>query len=125
MTHIEQIRIYYEDTDTGGVVYYANYLKFAERARTEWLRSLGYCQEELWRNQGIGFVVKSCNIQYHAPAFLDDLLQIETSNKTKKASSIAITQIIKRGNVLIASLEVLIVCVNTEFRPQKILLNLA
>jgi acyl-CoA thioester hydrolase len=125
MTHIHQFRIYYEDTDSGGVVYYANYLKFAERARTEWLREQGYEQAQLWRENGIGFVVKYCNIQYHAPAFLDDLLQVETSVKLKKASSIIMSQLIKRDDILIASLEVLIVCVNAQFRPQKILLNLA
>jgi acyl-CoA thioester hydrolase len=70
------LRVYYEDTDTGGVVYYANYLKFFERARTEWLRSADITQQDLIENDQVMFVVKSAAIDYHAPAKLDDQLEI-------------------------------------------------
>ena len=71
-----QVRVYYEDTDTGGVVYYANYLKFFERARTEWLRSAGVGQQLMTEQENVMFVVKSTAIDYHAPAKLDDRLEI-------------------------------------------------
>ena len=72
-THIFNLRVYYEDTDAGGIVYYANYLKFAERARTEVLRDLGVAQRELLEVEGIGFAVRRCAVDYFAPAKLDDL----------------------------------------------------
>jgi acyl-CoA thioester hydrolase len=77
--HCWQIRVYYEDTDAGGVVFYANYLKFMERARTEWLRTLGIEQQPLITNHDMGFVVASLDMRYHAAARLDDLLTIQTS----------------------------------------------
>lgn len=70
------IRVYYEDTDAGGIVFYANYLKFFERARTEWLRAAGVSQQQLSRSQGVMFVVKSTAVDYHAPAKLDDELKL-------------------------------------------------
>ena len=70
------IRIYYEDTDAGGIVYYANYLRYAERARTEYLRHLGINQQEMLKSQGMGFVVRDCHISYKSPAKLDDALNI-------------------------------------------------
>ena len=85
------IRIYYEDTDAGGIVYYANYLKFAERARTEYLRYLGINQQNMLKEQGIGFTVKDCYINYKSPAKLDDNLSfLEGDNnelywKTKRS----------------------------------------
>jgi acyl-CoA thioester hydrolase len=127
MRHSCNFRVYYEDTDSGGVVYYANYLRFAERARTEWLRSKGYEQSNLWKEQGIGFVVRRCNIEYLKPAFLDDVLQIETYIINKTATTITMKQIITNNNSqgqTISTIEVLLVCVNKEFKAQKILLNL-
>ncbi|HRC61225.1 MAG TPA: YbgC/FadM family acyl-CoA thioesterase, partial [Candidatus Propionivibrio aalborgensis] len=70
------VRIYYEDTDAGGVVYYANYLKFLERCRSEWLRSIGHDQTDLLRDPGIAFVVRSINLEFLKPARLDDLLTV-------------------------------------------------
>ncbi len=70
------VRVYYEDTDAGGVVYYANYLKFCERTRTEWLRALGVAQHALLDEQGVGFVVRSVQADYLAPARLDDALEV-------------------------------------------------
>lgn len=81
------VRVYYEDTDTGGVVYYANYLKFFERARTEWLRSAGIGQQLMSEQENVIFVVKSATIDYHAPAKLDDQLKISVQvEKLGKAS---------------------------------------
>src|SRR5699024_2900175 len=86
------IRVYYEDTDTGGVVYYANYLKFFERARTEWLRSLGLNQIKLANEENILFVVKCADISYSKPARLDDLINIHTTINEIRASSIMFEQ---------------------------------
>src|SRR3954464_8102232 len=81
------VRVYYEDTDTGGVVFYANYLKFFERARTEWLRAAGVSQQALSDRHRVMFVVKSTAVDYHAPAKLDDQLQLTvTVERLGKAS---------------------------------------
>ena len=77
--HTSRVRVYYEDTDAGGIVYYANYLRFFERARTDWLRSLGVEQRELVATDGIGFVVRDCAMQYLRPARLDDELAIDVA----------------------------------------------
>lgn len=77
-THTLPLRVYYEDTDAGGIVYHASYLRFAERARTEWLRDLGINQDELKTQKSLGFVVTSLSIDYHRPARLDDTLTVTT-----------------------------------------------
>jgi acyl-CoA thioester hydrolase len=77
--HRLQIRVYYEDTDAAGIVYHANYLRFAERARTEMLRSLGFGQAELRRDHGVLFAIRRCSMDFMAPARLDDLLTVETA----------------------------------------------
>jgi len=83
------VRVYYEDTDAGGVVFYANYLKFFERARTEWLRALGVSQQSLRAHDGVLFVVASTTVDYHAPAQLDDLLRIRS--RIVKMGRVALT----------------------------------
>ena len=83
------VRVYYEDTDAGGVVFYANYLKFFERARTEWLRALGVSQQSLRAQDGVLFVVASTTVDYHAPARLDDLLRIRS--RIVKMGRVALT----------------------------------
>ncbi len=83
------VRVYYEDTDAGGVVFYANYLKFFERARTEWLRALGVSQQSLRAQDGVLFVVASTTVDYHAPAQLDDLLRIRS--RIVKMGRVALT----------------------------------
>ena len=87
-----KIRVYYEDTDAGGVVYYANYLKFTERGRTEFLRNLGISQFEIYKNLNIKFVVHSLSIDYINPSYLDDQLTVETSIKNIKKASIEFSQ---------------------------------
>ena len=94
------VRIYYEDTDAGGVVYYANYLKFLERCRTEWLRSLGYEQAELLREAGIAFVVRNVNLEYLKPARLDDLLTVSVEIEKISRSQLFFRQHIRRSNPL-------------------------
>jgi len=87
-----QVRVYYEDTDTGGIVYYANYLRFFERARTEWLRSLGISQQALFETDGLQFVVRSIDLQYLAPARLDDVLQLKMSLVAARRASLILNQ---------------------------------
>ena len=90
-------RVYWEDTDGGGIVYYANYLRFLERARTEWLRSLGYSQQILAREPGIVFTVASLTVEYRRPARLDDELTITCEPRADRAATIRFEQAIFRG----------------------------
>lgn len=107
-----QLRVFYEDTDAGGIVYYANYLKFAERARTEWLRSLGISQS-FFLEQNLGFVVRKVEMDNKASAKLDDLLTIKTTISTlKKASLVFNQQIINQNSQLLCEINVLVVSVN-------------
>ena len=87
-----KIRVYYEDTDAGGIVYYANYLKFTERGRTEFLRNLGISQFEIYKNLNIKFIVHSLSVDYMNPSYLDDQLTVETSIKNIKKASIEFSQ---------------------------------
>ena len=113
------VRIYYEDTDAGGVVYYANYLKFLERCRTEWLREIGHEQGDLLRDPGIAFVVRNVAIDYLKPARLDDLLTVSLEVERITRSQIFFAQHVRRTNPdaaggwdeLIAA-KIQIVCVN-------------
>ena len=90
------VRVYYEDTDSGGVVYYANYLKFMERARTEMLRAIGFEQDQLKQEQGLIFAVHSVSIKYEKPAVFNDELMITTTISSLRRASIGFTQIIHR-----------------------------
>ena len=114
------IRVYYEDTDAAGVVYYANYLKFAERARTEWLRSLGIAQEGLLREEGIGFVVARADIHYKKPAKLDDLITIDSHLQHLGKVRMSMRQILRRDSEILATVDVEIVCVNRDFAPVRL-----
>jgi acyl-CoA thioester hydrolase len=116
-SHTFPVRVYYEDTDAGGVVYYANYLKFAERARTEWLRALGCDQSRLAAEEKILFMVRRCAIDFLAPARLDDTLVIETSLKELGKVRMTMRQAIKRLSKPLAVLEVEIACVGDNGRP--------
>lgn len=106
------VRVYFEDTDSGGVVYYANYLKFAERARTEWLRSLGYEQTDLAQELGVIFVVRSFAIEYLMPARFNDVLQVSVELIKVGAGQIDLVQRVLRDDELVASCTVKIVCVD-------------
>src|SRR5580698_2435411 len=104
--HSFPVRVYYEDTDAAGVVYYANYLKFAERARTEALRLSGIDQSELMREDKIGFVVRKCVVDYLKPAMLDDLLTIETSLHDISKVSMELRQTVRRGTEILVTMDV-------------------
>ena len=115
------VRVYYEDTDLGGVVYYANYLKFMERARTEWLRALGFEQTALVRDHGAVFVVSSLAIDYLKPAAFNDELTVTVELEKLGAAQILLKQSIARGAEALATASVRIACVNTAtFRPVRI-----
>ena len=117
---IWDVRVYHEDTDAGGVVYYANYLKFAERARTEWLRALGFEQTELARVHGVIFVVRSAGIDYVRPARLDDALRVTVELVKVGASQIDVDQRVLRGDEPLAHLKVRIACVSVStMRPVR------
>jgi acyl-CoA thioester hydrolase len=114
-------RIYYEDTDAGGVVYYANYLKFFERARTDFLRNIGISQALLAQMENIIFVVKRCVIEYQYPARLDDEIIVSVKIKEIHKVSLTMTQEITKSAKPIAQLEVQIVCLNQQnFKPTKL-----
>jgi acyl-CoA thioester hydrolase len=104
--HTFLLRVYYEDTDAAGIVYYANYLKFAERARTEALRMSGFDQSELMRVEKVGFVVRKCTCDFLKPAVLDDLLTIETRLHDINKVSMKMHQAVRRGSETLATLEV-------------------
>ncbi|NOL48819.1 tol-pal system-associated acyl-CoA thioesterase [Pelistega europaea] len=108
------IRVYYEDTDAGGVVFYANYLKFFERARTEWLRRLGFHQSELAEKLRVIFVVVGTQVQYKSPARLDDLLTIKTRIAKIGNASIDFEQICERDGKLLVHSHFQICCVSLD-----------
>ena len=115
------VRIYFEDTDSGGVVYHSNYLKFMERARTEWLRSLHLNQADLKKKDKIMFVVANVNIDYKKAARFNDELDIETSLDNIGASKVDLTQNIMKNSDLYTSAKVNIACIHSEtFKPQRI-----
>ncbi len=117
------VRVYYEDTDSGGVVYYANYLKFMERARTEWLRELGYEQDVLLQEYSLVFVVRSVQIDYLQPARFNDALTVTVQVAELGGASIKLEQLIRRANTheALCQAVVKIVCVNTtSFKPVAI-----
>lgn len=114
-------RIYYEDTDAGGVVYYANYLKFAERARTEMLREAGINQSQLLSEEQRCFVVRHIESDFLLPARFDDLITVHTSLTSLQGATLQIVQQIKRNAELLITMKVLIACVNsTSMKPARI-----
>ncbi len=116
-----QVRIYYEDTDAGGIVFYANYLKFFERARTEWLRATGVNQQLLAEQDGAIFVVKRASIDYQAPAKLDDVLDLTLTIEKLGHASIQFAQQAWRGDTLLASAQVRVGCVDAHtLRPRPV-----
>lgn len=115
------IRVYYEDTDTGGVVYHSNYLNFMERARTEWLRSFGFEQDELRRRDGVIFAVSAVNIAFRRPARFNELLAVTVEVARRGAASLTLAQEVRRADEVLASAEVRIACIDAErFAPVAI-----
>jgi len=115
-----KIKVYYEDTDAGGVVYYANYLKFLERARTEAIVNIGLSNKKIKEDFGALIIVKSCNIQYKKPANLEDELNVRSFIKSITKTSFLMTQIITRAEDLIVEASVHLVFVNSLGKPVKI-----
>jgi acyl-CoA thioester hydrolase len=114
------IRVYYEDTDAAGLVYYANYLKFAERARTEMLRRLGVEQERLRAETGLVFVVRRCTADYLLPARLDDDLVVATRLAALGGASLDLDQDVRRADAVLVRLAFQIACVGQSGRPQRL-----
>jgi acyl-CoA thioester hydrolase len=119
------LRVYWEDTDAGGVVFYANYLKFFERARTEWLRALGFSQERLRTDTGAMFIVADTSLRYLSPARLDDLLEVTVEPRDVGRASMSVYQQAWRAGgavpVLLAEGEIRIGCVDAgTFAPRRI-----
>ena len=112
------VRVYYEDTDTGGVVYYANYLKFFERARTEWLRSFGLNQDKLAQEEGLIFVVRRALLEFVRPARLDDLIEVTVEPQKLARVYAMLAQEARCGAQLLARAEIQVACLDKEsFKP--------
>jgi len=118
--HSFPVRVYYEDTDAAGIVYYANYLKFAERARTESLRLCGFDQSDLLRDDKIGFVVRKMSVDFLKPAMLDDLLTIQTRLNDINRVSIHMHQAVVRGGEVLVAMEVKLVVVGEGMKLVKL-----
>jgi acyl-CoA thioester hydrolase len=115
------VRVYFHDTDAGGVVYHASYLNFMERARTEWLRTHGYSNVGLMKEFGLVFVVRSLKLDYLKPALLDDLLDVTVQIKDIGRSRISLLQTVRRGAEVLTEAEVHLVCVSLEsFKPVSV-----
>ena len=118
------LRVYYEDTDAAGIVYYANYLKYAERARTEMLRLIGVVQSHLRDVEGVVFAVSECHIDYRRPALLDDLLEVSSRLTSLGGASLAVEQRIRRDGEDVAVLDVRVACLAAR-RPRPVRAALA
>jgi len=114
------VKVYYEDTDAGGVVYYANYLKYLERARSEAIYSLGYTNTNLLNKHGILLIVKSCNIQYKKPAKFEDELKVVSEATTFTKTSFFMKQNIYRNDELISEADIHLVAVDKNGKPSKL-----
>jgi len=115
------VRVYFQDTDAGGVVYHASYVNFMERARTEWMRTHGYSNAGLMKEFGVVFVVRSLKMDYLKPALLDDLLDVTAQIKEIGRSRISLLQSVRRGEEVLTEAEVHLVCVSLEsFKPVSV-----
>ena len=120
ITFTFNLKVYYEDTDAGGVVYYANYLKFMERARSDALKSLGFTNKSLIEENGTYIIVKSCNINYIKPALLEDDLEIKSNIKEITKTSFFMLQKVFKGNDQITEAGIHLVTINKKGKPVKI-----
>ncbi|MBE0553200.1 MAG: tol-pal system-associated acyl-CoA thioesterase [Rhodobacteraceae bacterium] len=120
MTHRHTLRVYYEDTDLAGIVYYANYLKFIERARSEWVRGLGVDQGRLREEAGIVFAVRRVEADYLRPAKFDDILDVETTLVTLGGARIVLRQEVRRGDEVLFAAVVTLVCLTAGGQPARL-----
>lgn len=118
--HVYPVRVYYEDTDAAGIVYYVNYLKFAERARTEMLRLMGRGQQQMMEREGVAFAVKSARIEYFRPARLDDALVVRTGLVEVAGASLKVRQRILRGAELLVDLLIRLAVMDRAGRPVRL-----
>jgi acyl-CoA thioester hydrolase len=119
-THVFPLRVYYEDTDAGGVVYHANYLRFAERARSEMLREAGVSNTDLMTREGLAFTVRRCEVDFLKPARLDDALEVHTRVLTARGARVEAEQIVRRAGDAIARLKLEIACIDRSGRPARL-----
>ena len=117
---VYKLKVFYEDTDSGGVVYYANYLKFFERARTEAITEIGLSNKKLLEENGIFIIVKSCNIEYKKPAKLEDQLEVKSNIISISNTSFKMRQMAYRNQELITNCEIQLVIVDKKGKPTKI-----
>ncbi len=117
--HVYPIRVFYEDTDAAGIVYYANYLKFAERARTELLRNLGFEHRTLMERDGVVFAVRRCEAEYLRPARLDDLVEVHSQDVAMKGATLDADQVVRRGDEDLARLQIRLACLDLKGRPTR------
>ena len=115
--HVFPLRVYYEDTDAGGIVYYANYLRFAERARTEYLRSVGADHKSLMEQDDVYFTVRQCSVDYLKPAFLDDALEVHSCFFDVRGASLQAEQVVRREEHELARLNIRLACIGGNGRP--------
>ena len=120
MMHRFNLRVYYEDTDFGGIVYYANYLKFIERARSEWVRSLGIDQRKLKSEQGVVFAVRHLEAEYVQPAQFDDLLEVRTQLESLTAARLIISQEVCRDRELLFQARLTLVSISASGKPIRL-----
>lgn len=119
-THTTPVRVYYEDTDAAGIVYYANFLKFAERGRTEMLRALGFEHAAIEAETGVIFTVRWLSADYLQPARLDDLLTVNTRVVELGAATLRIEQQIRRGDAVLVATDILVACVGRDGKPRRV-----
>lgn len=118
--HRFPVRVYYEDTDAGGVVYYANYLRFAERARTEMMREMGADHAEMVRRHGLSLAVRRCEIDYLRPAHLDDLLEVGTRLVACGGATLDAEQVVRRKREDLVRLRIRLACIGPAGRPARL-----
>jgi acyl-CoA thioester hydrolase len=118
--HRHPVRVYYEDTDAGGIVYHANYLKFAERARSEWVRALGLDQKRLREERGLIIVVRRMEVDFLRPALYDDLLEVTTTLREFGGARIELDQAVHRDGIKLFAAAVTLVCMGTDGRATRL-----
>ncbi len=118
-THVFPVRVYYEDTDAGGIVYHADYLRYAERARTEMLRCLGLEHPSLLARHRAVFVVRDLQVRFHAPARLDNVLEVHTGTGPLSGARLRLAQTIRCRGAVLAELALTLACVTREGRPRR------
>ncbi|MEL7213249.1 MAG: tol-pal system-associated acyl-CoA thioesterase [Pseudomonadota bacterium] len=124
MSHRFKLRVYYEDTDLAGIVYYANYLKFVERARSEYVREMGVDQVAMKEEDGVVFAVRKVEAEYLSPARFDDELIVETTTEAMTGARIVFRQDVKRADELLFTAQVTIVAINEAGQPARLPANI-